>query len=105
MVAVDAGPSLHVSIHPFRCPLSGDLSHCPRMSLREFQFFRMHKARLNECSGFPSAFASVLRFHEAAIVAEVLIQITTRPRQNLTEVDRGHLCDLRANVVAHPEDL
>ncbi len=82
MIAVDAGPGLHVGVKDFRGLLCGDIPDSPDVSLRELQFGRVHKACLDEGAGLASAFAVVFRIDEATVVTQILKEIAARGRES-----------------------
>ena len=85
--------------------MRGNISHFTGVYLRELQLDRVHKSGLDEGAGLTNAFAVVFRIHEATVVAQVFIEITTRSGENLAEVGGSHLGDLCAHHVADLEDF
>ena len=74
MIAVDAGPDLHIGVEDFGGSLCGDIPDSADVSLGELQFGRVHKACLDEGAGLASAFAVVFRIDEATVVAQILVR-------------------------------
>jgi len=105
MIAIDAGSSLHVGVLKCRNKLRDDFSHHSYVGLGELEFVGVDKTCLYECAGLASAFAVVFGIDEAAVVAEILIEIAARAGEDLPEIDRGHLAYVGSNFVADLEDF
>jgi len=105
MIAVDAGGGLHVSVEEFGSTLRREFSHFADVGLGEFESAGVHKACPDEGAGLASALAVILLINEAAVVAEILVEVATRTGEDLPKVDGGDLTDICPDLVADLEDL
>ena len=69
------------------------------------QLPRVDEAALNISTGFLRALAGSVGGHQAAVAAQVLVQIVPGARQDLAEVHGRDLDNFRADLIVDPENL
>ena len=105
MIAVDAGSGLHVCLKDFGGSLRGNLPNSADVGLRKLQFGRIDKACLDESAGLANTFAVIFGIDEAAVVAQIFVEIFARAGENLAEVGGGEIDDLGADLITDLEDF
>jgi hypothetical protein len=96
---------LHVGVLEFWSKLCRDLSHSPDVGLSELQLVGVDKASLDKGAGLSSTFAVVPLIDEAAVVAQVLVEITSCTREDLPEIVWTDIADISSDLVADLEDF
>src|ERR1022692_1884251 len=88
VVAIDLRADSHVSLLQLAAPVAGDFAHLAQVAGGKLQLHRIDEAALDIGTRLAGTLAGSVGIHQAAIAAQVRVQIPAGTRQDLAEVHR-----------------